>query len=306
MSMDISTKIGANMVVCAPQLRFFLQLLAAAGCYLNFIYGGIFGLLLCLYLLQTSFWYLTPLYIVWIYLDRTTCETGGRPIKWVRNWAWWYYVTQYYQSQLTCDPNFTLDLKKNYFFCCFPHGIVPTGTVTAFLRGDSNFSRLLPNFVVKVATLHFNFYLPFVRELYLSMGCVSCSVRSIDWVLSRPQGGQVVLLWPGGAEEALESKPGRYKLVVMKRKGFVKIAMKNGSPLVPVITFGETDLFEQIDIMCLRKIQDFIKTWTGIALVLTRGFIPRRKRLVTWENQSILKKLNNQRKNKLISYMDVS
>lgn len=49
----------------------------------------------------------------------------------------------------------------------------------------------------------------------------------------------------GGAQEALNSSPGVYKLVLRKRKGFIKIALKTGASLVPVFSFGEVDIYEQ-------------------------------------------------------------
>lgn len=266
-----------------------LETLAATACLHVFIFGGVLGVFICLYLLKTSFWWITPLYIFWIYLDRTTCVTGGRSIRWVRNWAWFYYMKQYYPSTLLCVPGFTLNPQKNYLFACFPHGILPAGPFTNIVTGSSDFYKLFPNFSVNQAVLHFNFFLPFVREFDLSIGCVSCSARSINFILSQ-NGGQVLLLWPGGAVEAFGSQPGRYKFVVKKRKGFVKMALKNGVPLVPVITFGETDMYEQIENFYLRKVQEVFRRYTGVAPVLIKGtgifqdyfgVIPRRNPLVT-------------------------
>lgn len=77
-----------------------------------------------------------------------------------------------------------------------------------------------------------------------------------------------VALVVGGAQEALYARPGNYRLVMNKRKGFVKIAIETGAPLVPVFSFGETEIFEQFSNepgTFLRAYQDFVKKWTGIA-----------------------------------------
>lgn len=51
----------------------------------------------------------------------------------------------------------------------------------------------------------------------------------------------------GGATESLHSCPGKHHLVLARRKGFVKIALLTGTPLVPVYSFGETDTFHTIN-----------------------------------------------------------
>lgn len=100
-----------------------------------------------------------------------------------------------------------------------------------------------------------------------------------------------VVIVVGGAQEALYMRPDEYKIVLKKRKGFVKLALKNGASLVPIFSFGELDLYDQPANppgSKLRRWQDFVKAVTGIAPTkfIGRGFfqysygmIPRRKTL---------------------------
>lgn len=100
-----------------------------------------------------------------------------------------------------------------------------------------------------------------------------------------------VVIVVGGAQEALLMRPNEYRIVLKKRKGFVKLALKNGTSLVPMFSFGELDLFDQPDNSPgskLRRWQDLVKAVTGIAPTkfIGRGFfqysyglIPRRKPL---------------------------
>lgn len=95
----------------------------------------------------------------------------------------------------------------------------------------------------------------------------------------------------GGAQEALYMRPGEYRIVLKKRKGFVKLALRSGAALVPVFSFGELDLYDQPANppgSKLRRWQDFVKSVTGIAptkfigrgfFQYTYGMIPRRKTL---------------------------
>ena len=50
----------------------------------------------------------------------------------------------------------------------------------------------------------------------------------------------------GGAAESLYAFPGTFDLVLKRRFGFVKLALTNGSSLVPVASFGENELYDQI------------------------------------------------------------
>lgn len=48
-----------------------------------------------------------------------------------------------------------------------------------------------------------------------------------------------MILSVGGAQEAMKSKPGEYKIYLKKRKGFIKVVLETGASLVPVFSFGE-------------------------------------------------------------------
>lgn len=97
----------------------------------------------------------------------------------------------------------------------------------------------------------------------------------------------------GGAQEALYARPGVYKLVLRKRKGFVKAAIQTGASLVPVFSFNEVEVFDQPNNepgTKIRKFQDLVKKYTGIApaIFIGRGFfqysfglIPRRHPIQT-------------------------
>ncbi len=90
-------------------------------------------------------------------------------------------------------------------------------------------------------TLESNFKAPLLREYCLLHGLRSCARGAIKSLLRRP--GNAVVLFPGGASEALETLEGENRVILGRRKGFVRIALETGASLVPVACFGETDLF---------------------------------------------------------------
>ena len=50
----------------------------------------------------------------------------------------------------------------------------------------------------------------------------------------------------GGATESLYSAPGTMDLVLRRRTGFVRVALQTGASLVPVINFGENELYNTV------------------------------------------------------------
>lgn len=78
----------------------------------------------------------------------------------------------------------------------------------------------------------------------------------------------------GGAQESFYSNPGVYQVNLKKRKGFIKIAYKNGTSLVPSISFGEPDIYQQIQFAensLMKKLQMVFKRITGVAPLIFHG-----------------------------------
>lgn len=124
----------------------------------------------------------------------------------------------------------------------------------------------------------------------MALGFVDVSRESIEHLLSHGQSAVVVT---GGAQEALEAKPGVCRLVVEKRRGLVRLALRYGAEMVPAFTWGENELWDQVDNpkgSWLRTFQEGFKQlfkWSP-PLVVGRGIfqyslgvLPFRRRLTT-------------------------
>lgn len=271
-----------------------LQTLATAAWFVVMAFGGFIGFLLSLYIMVfTKFWWAMCLYYLWIYIDRETADKGGRRSEWIRGWAWWAYLRAYFPLRMDRLPWVELNRRKNYLFCCFPHGMLCTGPFGAFGVTGGGFHDFFPNHTPHIFTLAQHFSMPFFRELAFGLGGCSASAKCINNVMSKPGGGNVGVLMVGGATEAFYCKPRTYKIILTKRKGFVKLALQNGCSLVPVFSFGETDLFDQVsnpEGSFVRKLQEWLKQYIGIApaIPVGRGFfqynfgmIPKRKPVTT-------------------------
>lgn len=159
---------------------------------------------------------------------------------------------------------------------------------------------MFPNIRPKLTTLNYHLRFPLFREIALSLGMCTSSYGCLHRMLTQsndaahPANGDgftsnATVICVGGAQEAIHSRPGNYTLNLKQRKGFVRVALMHGAPLVPVLSFGEVDIFDQAeskDGSRLRRFQDSLKKMTGIMPVLIngRGFlqhsfgiIPRRR-----------------------------
>ena len=122
----------------------------------------------------------------------------------------------------------------------------------------------------------------------------------------RGEKGTAAVLVPGGALEALNSDPDRIRLVLNRRKGFIKLALRYGIDLVPTFSFGENFIYDQVRsgegkslVFCLRlkinmlylgsrlkAFQTWAEKWIGFTPVIffgrgifqyNYGLIPHRK-----------------------------
>lgn len=77
-------------------------------------------------------------------------------------------------------------------------------------------------------------------------GILSVSKSSINCLLGSkaPHPCNAVTIVVGGAQEALDAQPDVMRLKLKGRYGFVKMALRNGAALVPVIGFGENQLWK--------------------------------------------------------------
>ncbi|XP_067301566.1 2-acylglycerol O-acyltransferase 2 [Pseudorasbora parva] len=221
--------------------------------------------LLCL----SDWWILGALYAGWLYLDRDTPSCGGRRSQWVRSWRMWTYFQEYFPITLVKTVN--LDPRHNYLFGFHPHGVLVAGGFGNFCTEASGFSQMFPGLTPYLLMLPFWFRVPFFREYIMCGGLVSSEKASASYLLSRPGGGQAAVIAVGGAPESLDARPGALKLQLLQRKGFIKLALKHGAWLVPVFSFGENELFDQMENptgSALRRMQDRLQRIMGVAMPL--------------------------------------
>ncbi|XP_029985778.1 2-acylglycerol O-acyltransferase 2-A-like isoform X1 [Sphaeramia orbicularis] len=154
---------------------------------------------------------------------------------------------------------------------CLSVGVLVAGAFSSFCTESTGFSQLFPGLTPHLLMLPFWFRVPLFREYIMCGGLVSSSKSSLGHLVSRPEGGNVAVLAVGGAPEALDARPGALTLQILNRKGFIKLALKHGAQLVPVFSFGENELFDQMENptgSALRRLQNRLQSIMGVALPL--------------------------------------
>ncbi|KAI4180615.1 MAG: hypothetical protein L6R41_007128 [Letrouitia leprolyta] len=259
---------------------------------------------LCIPLFLTTFFFLCSIPLFWpllfpytIYILLSPAPHSGElshrsPL--LRSLPIWSLFASYFPARL--HRSAPLEPTRKYIFGYHPHGIISHGAFAAFGTEALGFSQLFPGITNTLLTLDTNFRIPFYRDYALAMGLASVSRESCENTLSKggPNGegmGRAITIVVGGARESLDAQPHSLKLVLKRRKGFVKLAIRTGADLVPVLAFGENDLYDQVTSDShpfVHKMQMLVKKCMGFTIPLFHargvfnydvGLMPYRKSL---------------------------
>ncbi|KAJ5583834.1 hypothetical protein N7450_006498 [Penicillium hetheringtonii] len=218
------------------------------------------------------FWPLLLPYLVYISLFSTAPTSGdlkGRS-SFLRSLPIWSIYASYFPASLHREAE--LPPTKKYIFGYHPHGIISHGAFAAFGTEALGFSKIIPRNHEHVTYAR----LKLSHSYALAMGLASVSRESCENLLSKGgengEGmGRAITIVIGGARESLNSQPHSLRLVLKRRKGFIKLAIRTGADLVPVLAFGENDLYEQVhsdEHPIIHKIQMLVKQTMGFTIPL--------------------------------------
>ena len=194
-----------------------------------FMFGHVLCVMLCLLMLYFNLYtrLFVLVYLGWAFIiDKNTPHKGGRFLPFLRRLNMWKHYADFFPLSLI--KTHELDPSKNYVFGCHPHGVMACGTAGNFATEATGFSKLFPGIIAHLITLNIQFRIPLYREWLMFMGIHPASKESISHVLTQMGPGHSCVVVVGGAAEALEARPGNFKLLLKNRKGFVKIALKSG------------------------------------------------------------------------------
>lgn len=170
-------------------------------------------------------------YLIFIFTTNySTALLQGYTRKPLTTWRFWSWMADYFSYSLVKTAPLPPD--TSYLLCCSPHGVFSFGA--AISTSSIGFDQLFPGLDSHIATLQWNFYLPFGRELLHMWGGIDCSFFTLVRTLQRhvdhhcatshnsPHitrgSGSAVVLEVGGTQESLHCHQGTYDLVLDRRK----------------------------------------------------------------------------------------
>jgi 2-acylglycerol O-acyltransferase 2 len=238
---------------------------------------SIAGLVASFFLLCTVpiFWPLLVPYLLYVLFSKApNSGTLSHRSQFLRSMKLWSLFASYFPARL--HRSAPLPATRKYIFGYHPHGIISHGAFVAFATEALGFSQLFPGITNTLLTLDTNFRFPLYRDYALALGLASVSRTSCENILSRGgrngEGmGRAITIVVGGASESLDARPYSLRLVLKRRKGFVKLAIRTGADLVPVLAFGENDLYDQIQSEAhplIHKMQMGVKKLVGFTVPL--------------------------------------
>lgn len=109
------------------------------------------------------------------------------------------------------------------------------------LDDDSDNKQIIISLPTRTLAASILFWIPIVREVALLTGCIPATRSVADTLLHSRRCNVMVL--PGGQQEQIRTECGHEKVWLAQRKGFVRLALRHGIPVVPVYVFGATDYY---------------------------------------------------------------
>uniref|UniRef100_A0A452EUJ0 Acyltransferase n=1 Tax=Capra hircus TaxID=9925 RepID=A0A452EUJ0_CAPHI len=194
-----------------------------------------------------------------------TPRQGGRQSAFIKCWC-----------MKDCFPISTADLDPswNYLAGFRSHGVLATGTFTNLCTEGMGFCSAFPGICLHLMMLHWGFWAPVFRNYIMSGRLGLSDKESAVHILSRKGGSNLLSIVVGGVQELLNATPGAYKLVLQNRKGFIRLTLMHGEDLVPIFSFGENDIYDQLENSLsswLRWFQDRLHKSTRGSILLFYG-----------------------------------
>ncbi|KAA0145914.1 hypothetical protein FNF29_07847 [Cafeteria roenbergensis] len=233
----------------ARGLHRFWIILITGGMFHVFLAYSLIGCLFSEFVLGWP-WYMSlgaflAAYITYVSIAAT--ERVGAPDPHIRGQQAMATLRDYLSLKCVIPDDVDLDPKPeqqppSYIFGSHPHGIHAFGCSALNFAGNDMaryFPRVWHRLTGAIASVIFR--VPIVREVMLAHGYRDASRAVCEKILRE---GRSVVLVLGGEQESIRTRGGEDAVWLKNRKGFVRLAMREGASLVPTYSFGLVDIYD--------------------------------------------------------------
>eukprot|EP00756_Hemistasia_phaeocysticola_P031958 Hpha_TRINITY_DN16385_c2_g1::TRINITY_DN16385_c2_g1_i1::g.58198::m.58198 len=229
-----------------------------------------------------------------VYILRTynrDASRGGREWPWVRTTKFFSEdIAAYFGGRVLASKKLH-ELKEKgegplcesteapqYMAGFHPHGVMPCSVV--WFGQCKDWSKLFPKLRVTPMVASIMHFVPCMRDVAQFLGLREVSRSVVEKTLRE---GRTPVVVVGGQSEMFESRAHDPRIRIVRfHKGFFRVAIQHGVPLLPVYSFGETKTF---DLLEMPAVQRFFKKRIGFPFPYVpygRWFLPiPRRRPVT-------------------------